>query len=258
MINLNPTLTADGLALFTGQQPGFNVTITHIAFGGQKYDPSGYEQALKQEFARYPIDGGALISPSSIQVGVLMTATDPNGRSADDKWIGEIGFYSNNTLFAVLSHAAAYLYYKSPDIPIPVTYVLDFSVLPPGSITVNNDAQSADIALASSYAQTAAKTVLDVQKYIMSSYYGAFAVAPTTRPDGAPRQKGDRYFDTVADLEMTWSGTAWGIGNSNPAALALLIGSQLSPFADNATAKAGGTPVGGLYRTATGEVRVVV
>jgi hypothetical protein len=180
MINLNPTLTSDGLALFTGQQPGFNVAITHIAFGGQKYDPSGFESALKQEFVRYPVDGGTTISPSSIQVGVLLTNSAPDNRSANDKWIGEIGFYSGNTLFAVLSHAAAYLFYKSPDIPIPVTYVLDFSVLPPGSITVNNDAQSADIALQSSYAQEAAQTALNQASVASEQAAVARAMAEAT------------------------------------------------------------------------------
>lgn len=233
MINLNPTLTQAGLALFTGQQPGFSVVITHVAFGAQKYDPSGFEDALHAEVARFPIDGSAKISPSSIQVGVLMTALDPNGRSPDNKWIGEIGFYAGNTLFAVLSHAAAYLFYKSPDIPIPVTYVLDFSALPPGSITVDNTQLSADINLASSYAQTAAKTALDVQKYITSSYYGAFAVAPTARVDGTSRQKGDRYFDTAANAEKTWNGAAWYVPNIDTAALAMAggaskIGTQLA------------------------------
>ena len=230
MINLNPTLTADGLKLFAGQQPGFNVVITHVAFGGQKYDPSGYESALKQELARFPIDGSALISPSSIQVGVLMKNAAPDGKSANDKWIGEIGFYAGNTLFAVLSQAAAYLFYKSPNIDIPVTYVLDFSVLPPGSITVNNDALSASIALASSYAQTAAKTSLDAQKYITSSYYGALAVAPAARPDGTARQKGDRYFDTTANAEKTWNGGAWYIPNIDSADLATPGGATLIGF----------------------------
>ncbi len=236
MINLNPTLTQAGLALFSGQSPGFNVVITHIAFGGSKYDPSGYETALKSELARFPIDGSALISPSSIQVGVLMTNAAPGGKSANDKWIGEIGFYAGNTLFAVLSQAAAYLFYKSPDIDIPVTYVLDFSALPPGSITVNNDALSASIALASSYAQTAAKTALDVQKYITSSYYGAAAVAPTSRPDGTARQKGDRYFDTAANAERTWTGAAWGIQNPDMAALASPAGASTIGFAADAGA----------------------
>src|SRR5437763_7407731 len=145
MINLHPNLTHAGLSQLTAQQPCFSVVITHIAFGGQKSDPSGYETVLHAELARFPIDGSALISPSSIQVGVLMKNAAPDGKTANNQWIGEIGFYAGNTLFAVLSQAAAYLFYKSPDIDIPVTYVLDFSVLPPGSITVNNDALSASI-----------------------------------------------------------------------------------------------------------------
>jgi|GEM_PF-4397697 len=220
MINLNPTLTAAGFALFRGQSPGFSVAITHVAFGAQKYDPLGFESSLKSELVRFPIDGSALISPSAIQVGVLMKNAAPDGRTANDKWIGEIGFYAGDTLFAVLSQAAAYLFYKSPDIDIPVTYVLDFSVLPAGSITVNNDAQSASIALASSYAQAAAKTALNAQQVISSTYYGPFAAEPTARPDGTARQPGDRYFDTKAKAEKTWSGTDWYAANLNAAILA--------------------------------------
>lgn len=220
MINLNPTLTAAGFALFRGEAPGFSVAITHVAFGAQKYDPLGFESSLKSELVRFPIDGAALISPSAIQVGVLMKNSAPDGRTANDKWIGEIGFYAGDTLFAVLSQAAAYLFYKSPDIDIPVTYVLDFSVLPAGSITVNNDAQSASIALASSYAQTAAKTALNAQQVISSTYYGRSAVEPATRPDGTARQSGDRYFDTNAKAEKTWTGTTWYAANLSAATLA--------------------------------------
>ena len=224
MINLNPTLTAAGLALFSGQSPGFNVAITHVAFGSSKYDPIGYETALNAELARFPIDGSALISPSSIQVGVLMTNAAPGGSTANGQWIGEIGFYAGNTLFAVLSHAAAYLFFKSPDIDIPVTYVLDFSVLPPGSITVNNDALSSSIALASSYAQAAAKTSLDTLKAIQSRFYGNYSFDPQTRPDGSPREAGDEYFNTTDNQRKTYTGNAWSAPTYSPDAVAITGG----------------------------------
>lgn len=44
---------------------------------------------------------------------------------------------------------------------------------------------------------------------VRNSYYGALPAAPTTRPDGTPMQPGDRYFDTVAEAELTWDGARW-------------------------------------------------
>lgn len=55
---------------------------------------------------------------------------------------------------------------------------------------------------------------------IKATYYGPFAIAPVTRPDSSARQKGDRYFDTVAGAERTWNGAAWYTPNIDPAALA--------------------------------------
>lgn len=218
MLNLNPTLTAAGLALFSGQSP--NVKITNIAFGAQKYDPDGTETALRAELARYPVDGAAVITSSIIQVGVLMKNNAPDGKSPNNSWIGEIGFFVGATLFAVLSHAQANLFYKTPDIDIPLTYILDFSLLPPGSVTVNNDALSESISLAASYAQAAAKTSVDTLTVIKNAYYGTYAIGPVTRPDGTPRQKGDRYYDTSVSAEMTWNGNTWYVANLDAARLA--------------------------------------
>lgn len=60
-----------------------------------------------------------------------------------------------------------------------------------------------------------------------NSYYGAFATAPTQRPDTTARQAGDRYFDTVAIAEKTWNGSAWYIPNIDSAGLALPGGAGL-------------------------------
>lgn len=44
---------------------------------------------------------------------------------------------------------------------------------------------------------------------LKNAYYGAFATAPTLRPDGTARQAGDRYFDSTASVEKVFNGTAW-------------------------------------------------
>lgn len=54
---------------------------------------------------------------------------------------------------------------------------------------------------------------------IKSSYYGPLAIAPAKRPDGTARQKGDRYFDTVTNSEMTWNGAAWFVANIDASAV---------------------------------------
>lgn len=61
----------------------------------------------------------------------------------------------------------------------------------------------------------------DLVSTMTINYYGPFAAAPTTRPDGSARQPGDRYFDTVAGAEKTWNGTSWFIPNVDAAAVAL-------------------------------------
>lgn len=156
MLTRNPRLTAAGLALFTNQAPGFSVSVTHIALGSAVYDPVGDELALKSEFARFPIATGADISPSQIQVGALVTNADPAARSTSNKYIGEIGFYVGATLLAVLSQSDRALFYKSPDLDVPISYILDFSTLPPGSLTVGAPGLSDSLQLAAQTAQAEA------------------------------------------------------------------------------------------------------
>ncbi len=139
MASLSPKITQAGLALFPQVPlPGFQVKLTHIAIGTARYVPTGEETALQAEVARYPVLANLTSKPAatSVQVGVNITSQDPQGRSPDEKWIGEIGFYSDDTLFAVWSQQTNALFYKSAEISVPFAYTLDVSVLPAGSVTV--------------------------------------------------------------------------------------------------------------------------
>lgn len=156
MLTRNPRITAAGLALFTNQLPGFSVSITHVALGNSVYDPTGSEVSLRSEFARFPVQSGAIISPSQIQIGVLVKDADPQGRSPNNKYVGEIGFYVGTTLFAVLSQAGGAMFYKSPQLDVPISYVLNFSTLPPGSLTVGSQGLSESLMLAAHTAQAEA------------------------------------------------------------------------------------------------------
>ena len=56
--------------------------------------------------------------------------------------------------------------------------------------------------------------------HIRNLYYGWFDAGPTTRPDGSPRQAGDRYFDIVQGAEKTFNGSIWYVPNVDASVLA--------------------------------------
>jgi len=149
MVPLNPTITNNGLALFPNPTaPGFQVTLTHIAIGTAKYDPTGAEGALKAEVARFPIIAGGIMPDvdNQVQIGANITDEDILGRSANDQWIGEIGFYAGPTLFAVWSRADKALFYKTSDFDVALAYRIDVSRLPKNSVTVTVDMAAASLA----------------------------------------------------------------------------------------------------------------
>jgi hypothetical protein len=220
MLTRNPRITTAGLALFTNQAPGFSVSVTDIAVGSAFYDPTGAEVALHAEFARFPVSSGANISPSQIEIGALLKDADAQGRTPNNKFIGEVGFYVGTTLLAVLSQAQGALFYKSPGLDVPISYVLDFSTLPPNALTVNTPTVSDDLRLAAQTAQANAAAAAVAATQVRSTYYGPLAVAPTARPDGTASQKGDRYFDIIAGAEKTWNGAVWYIPNVEASAFA--------------------------------------
>ncbi|KVN83419.1 hypothetical protein [Burkholderia ubonensis] len=139
-LSLNPKITKAGLGLLPQNNgTGLAVAITHIALGTSLYtlDESVRDFVmLKNEVARYAVTSGAKTSPTSIQLGTTITDIDIGGRSPNGKYIGEIGFFSGNTLFAVWSRADSPLFIKSANFDVPFAYTLDVTVLPSESVTV--------------------------------------------------------------------------------------------------------------------------
>lgn len=148
MLNLSPKITAAGLALVrdAAATPGKSVAITAVAIGSQSYSPVGTESALKLEFARFPVSGGPLPNGTQVQLAFTITNTDPQNRSTSSQWVGEVGFYAGDTLFAILSKPEPAFFYKSQDIDIPIAYSLDVSALPAGSVTVNASSDAGALA----------------------------------------------------------------------------------------------------------------
>lgn len=146
-LSLNPKITKAGLAIMpqvTGT--GFAVTITHIALGTCLYalDESVRDFVmLRNEVARYAVTSGSKTSSTAIQLGTTITDVDIGGRSPNGKYIGEIGFYSGNTLWAVWSRADSPLFIKSASFDVPFAYTLDTTYLPADSVnvTVTTDPQ---------------------------------------------------------------------------------------------------------------------
>ncbi len=211
MLNQNPKITAAGLALVTAAAatPGKSVAITEVAIGSQSYTPSGTETALKQEIARFPVSGGAVPSGSQVQIGFTITNTDPQNRSSSSQWVGEVGFYAGDTLFALLSKPEPAFFYKSQDINIPIVYALDVSALPAGSVTVNSTADPA--ALSSLISQHEANVAAHAGMLATQANASQKKGATEQRP--ADRFMGMYFFDTTLGKPVWWNGAAWTDAN---------------------------------------------
>ncbi|MFT0804696.1 phage tail protein, partial [Avibacterium paragallinarum] len=98
-INSPPTITKVGLKLATmNNNQHLSLTITHAAFGTEKYRPTGEETSLKQERLRVGIASAVRLDEKTIQMRFVVKAEQDEGF-----WCNEIGFWANNTLIAVYS-----------------------------------------------------------------------------------------------------------------------------------------------------------
>ncbi|RZN55108.1 tail fiber protein, partial [Avibacterium paragallinarum] len=98
-INSPPTITKAGLKLATmNNNQHLSLTITHAAFGTEKYRPTGEETSLKQERLRVGIASAVRLDEKTIQMRFVIKAEQDEGF-----WCNEIGFWANNTLIAVYS-----------------------------------------------------------------------------------------------------------------------------------------------------------
>ncbi|WP_321946590.1 hypothetical protein [Paraburkholderia sp. J10-1] len=135
---LNPKLTAGGLAIApSADLPGVKIVLTDIAIGTGLYEPTGQEKALRAEVARYRITSGSVLPNGQVQVGTTIKDTDNNGNTPNGKDIGELGWFSGNTLIAVWSRGTGgALFRKAVGFDVPFAYTLDVSALPAGSVTI--------------------------------------------------------------------------------------------------------------------------
>ncbi|PFH08094.1 tail-collar fiber protein [Collimonas sp. PA-H2] len=129
---ISPTLTEAGvMAAINVPKTGIEVAVTHIAFGTGKYRPNGAETGLQHEIMRVAIAGGGKVSPTQIQVHAEAIA--PVGSPF---WCGEIGFYADDTLFAVYSKPDQPILYFADDSVTTVSYTLGLTALPADTVTV--------------------------------------------------------------------------------------------------------------------------
>ena len=63
-----------------------------------------------------------------------------------------------------------------------------------------------------------------------AAFLGPHATAPTTREDGTPLQLGDRYFNTVDDLEYLYKSTGWEPNNLDGQLIGSDVGSEYVGF----------------------------
>jgi hypothetical protein len=275
-IALNPKITKAALALApNGGGTGFAITLTHIAIGTSLYDPTGNEIALKNEVARYPIGGGSKPTPTSVQTGVTITDTDPNGKSPNGLSIGEIGWFgvpsanpgATPTLCAVWSRATGgALFVKSANFDVPFAYTMDISAFPDGnvSVTVGVDPQG----MATLILQHAAQADPHTQYVLKARGLGEYAAGTTygigakvTGPDNktyrsivanntgntpsASPTKWERWGHSVAemDAEFVPKRTAVQMGSANALGVLRVTNPDGGIYAGSGTANKGAVRV---------------
>lgn len=117
-------ITDGGLnAAFNPTNTGLNMLFSHIALGaglnGQPYTPTGTETALKTEFMRRPVAGGARIASNEIAMEALFDGNEVGV-------IREVGlFTSTGVLFALWSAAPLGEKYAGVPYNFAATLVLD-------------------------------------------------------------------------------------------------------------------------------------
>lgn len=132
MPTLLPKITEQGLqAAIDADNAGMQIYIDAISFGSGLYDPVGTETALVSQHVKLPIASGGKVAPTQVRVSAVW-------QDAVSLFnIGEIGFWTGTTLFAVWSRATGgYVAVKSPDIDFVALYDLTLGAVPPNSVNV--------------------------------------------------------------------------------------------------------------------------
>lgn len=127
-ITTTPTITQAGLKLAAMRNnQHLSLNITHASFGTAKYNPDGNEKALKREFLRIGVASAVKINDKTIQMRFVLQASPGHGF-----WVNEIGFWDNETLFAVHSSTAARagLVYISDLVETTISFSLSLEAMP--------------------------------------------------------------------------------------------------------------------------------
>jgi hypothetical protein len=129
---INPTLTQAGqAAAFNASNDGLELKITHVSFGTAHYDPVGTEVALVAPVGNKVTVAGAS-RPTPFQIRMVSTWREDVGQVA----IGEIAFWSNNTLVFVWSKAdGTVASYKTDGVAYVLFNDLGFKSVPANSIS---------------------------------------------------------------------------------------------------------------------------
>lgn len=101
-IQAKPIFTEAGInhAINTNAN-GVAFQITHISFGDSKFDPTGTETSLPNERLRVPISSSTRINDNTFKVSAKVKSP-----TTDSFFCQSIGFWSNETLFALYSSNA--------------------------------------------------------------------------------------------------------------------------------------------------------
>lgn len=130
-----PTITAAGIeAARSADNLGFAIRIDAVSFGTGLYDPTGKEKQLVSEVKRVALSAGVKVTANQLRLTSLWPADDSTAA------VGEVGFWSGATLFAVWSRSGTEpLGHKSPGVAFVLINDLFFGQLPSSSVTIKVD-----------------------------------------------------------------------------------------------------------------------
>lgn len=119
-------------AAFNVSNTGFELEISHIAFGDVGWNPVNDDEAteLRNEILKVPIISGEKLGRSQIHLNAKL--------DGDAEFIiREVGiFLSDGTLFGVYSNESQDLAHKTSGVELILTFDLILSTLPPDSVSI--------------------------------------------------------------------------------------------------------------------------
>ena len=119
-------------AAFNVANTGFELEISHIAFGDVGWSPVNDDEAteLQNEILRVPIISGEKLGSSQIHLNAKL--------GGDTEFIiREVGIFLNDgTLFGIYSSTSQDLAHKTSGVELILTFDLILSTLPPESVSI--------------------------------------------------------------------------------------------------------------------------